>query len=118
VHAAALQQLRRAWRSTDEALQLTFCEPLDAGRIGRAGQGFSMMLGFAKSQLLLPLLLQARRAVGSAVFHAVQHLRNPMDLLLWSGANHGDAQWHREDLQGHQGSKNAVSCADWRGALH
>jgi hypothetical protein len=46
-----------------------------------------------------------------AVFDAVQHLRKPMDLSYWLGANHSDAQWHREDLQQRQGGKDAVLCA-------
>jgi len=41
----------------------------------------------------------------------VQHLRKPMDLSSWLGANRSDAQWHREDLQRRQGGKGAVLCA-------
>jgi hypothetical protein len=44
----------------------------------------------------------------SAVFDAVQHLKKPMDLSSWLGANHSDAQWHREDLQRRQGDEDAV----------
>ena len=50
-------------------------------------------------------------STASAVFHAVQHLRRPMDLPSWLGANHSDAQWHRADLQRRQGGKDAVLCA-------
>ncbi|MFO1333169.1 MAG: hypothetical protein U1E95_12045 [Rubrivivax sp.] len=50
----------------------------------------------------------ARNTGTSAVFHSVQHLRKPMDLSFWLGANRSDAQWHREDLQRRQGGKGAV----------
>jgi hypothetical protein len=34
-----------------------------------------------------------------------------MDLAVWRGANHSDAQWHREDLQRRQAAKDAVLCS-------
>ena len=37
-----------------------------------------------------------------------------MDLSSWLGANHSDAEWHREDLQRRQGGKDAVLCAALR----
>jgi len=32
-------------------------------------------------------------------------------LVVWLGANHSDAQWHREDLQQRQAAKGAVLCS-------
>jgi hypothetical protein len=34
-----------------------------------------------------------------------------MDLVVWVGANHSDARWHREDLQRRQAAKGAVLCS-------
>jgi predicted nucleic acid-binding Zn-ribbon protein len=47
----------------------------------------------------------------SAVIDAVRHLRKPMDLLSWLGANRSDTRRYREDLQRRQGSRDAVLCA-------
>jgi hypothetical protein len=41
----------------------------------------------------------------------MQHLRKPMDLSSWLGANRSDTKWYREDLQRRQGGKDAVLCA-------
>jgi hypothetical protein len=57
-------------------------------------------------------------ASSSAAVRAVRHLMKPMDLTAWPGANHSDAQRHREDLQRRQGGKGTVSCAAWREPLH
>ncbi|HMO48743.1 MAG TPA: signal peptidase I [Rubrivivax sp.] len=46
-----------------------------------------------------------------AVFHAVRHLRKPMDLSSWLGANRSDTRRYHEDLQRRQGGKDAVLCA-------
>jgi hypothetical protein len=46
------------------------------------------------------------------VLHAVSDSRKPMDLRSWPGANHSDAQWHREDLQRRRGCKDAVLCRE------
>ncbi|MDP3085647.1 MAG: LysR family transcriptional regulator [Rubrivivax sp.] len=48
----------------------------------------------------------------SVVLHAVRHLRKPMDLVLWLGANRSDTPWYREDLQRRHGAKDAVLCAE------
>ena len=40
-----------------------------------------------------------------------------MNLSSWLGANHSDAEWHREDLQRRQGGKDAVLCAAGRSGL-
>ena len=47
----------------------------------------------------------------SAVFHAVRHLRKPMNLSSWLGANRSDTRRYHEDLQRRQGGKDAVLCA-------
>ncbi len=57
-------------------------------------------------------------AGASVVLHAVRHLRKPMDLGLWLGANRRDTEWYREDLQRRHGAKDAVLCAGQRATLH
>ncbi len=54
----------------------------------------------------------------SVVLHTVRHLRKPMDLGLWPGANRSDTEWYREDLQRRHGAKDAVLCAEQRATLH
>jgi hypothetical protein len=49
--------------------------------------------------------------LASAVFDAVRHLRKPMDLLSWLGANRSDTGGYREELQRRQGGKDAALCA-------
>ena len=48
------------------------------------------------------------------VSHALQHLRKPMDLLSWLGANRSDTRRYREAEPGHPQSLRTVGA--WRGA--
>ena len=44
------------------------------------------------------------------VLHAMRHLRKPMDLPQWQGANRSNAPRHCEDLQRGHRVEGALSC--------
>ncbi|HMN76901.1 MAG TPA: hypothetical protein PKC97_12605 [Burkholderiaceae bacterium] len=50
--------------------------------------------------------------------NAVRHLRKPMDLPSWQGANRSHTQWYGEDLQRRHGGKDAVLGAEQCETLH
>ena len=92
-------------------------KPDDLVDIEISPSGLGLHFPKLDADLYLPALLEG--ALGSsAVLHAVRHLRKPMDLGLWLGANRSDTEWGCEDLQRRHGAKDAVLCAEQRATLH
>jgi hypothetical protein len=46
----------------------------------------------------------------SEVLHAVRHLRKPMDLSAWQGANRSNAPWRCDDFNAARGAKAWFMC--------